>query len=209
MNICKGCDKPIPPSRGTRPRRWCSDSCRIAYGRKHPPRPRPPVLAGEELQPGTVGTVAAVTALVNSLDATDEVSGAQCALALDLARMVELGSAPAANQLRQLLFELGAARAPGTDGVVTEALFAEAISAVYGDPGEATSDRPRPPGWVDTDTSGELLHYIGGRWMELRAAGAIAELADLESWVGAHAAEIRQIRRSGRWDVWPDVRDSL
>ncbi len=208
---CQECSKPVPPSRGTRARKWCSDSCRVAHRRKVPvpQRARPPVVAPDDLTPGEAGTVAAVRALVASLDLDDEVAAAQAALALDMARMVELGSSPAAGQLRQLLFELGAARAPGSDGVVTQALYAEAIAAVYGEVGEGTLDRPTPPGWIDTDTSGEVLHWLGRRWFELRDDGRVVELLDLEKWVGAHTGEIHQLRRSGRWSVWPDDRDSL
>lgn len=37
---CAACGKAIPPSRGSRPRRWCSDRCR-SWARKNPGKKRP------------------------------------------------------------------------------------------------------------------------------------------------------------------------
>lgn len=200
---------------------WCSDACRKRAARRTPPRGLPqrssvPLVEPSTFEPGTVGVVESVKALLGGLDATNASAVAQAELAVNLAAMVEAGSVPAARELRQLLVDMRVSRDAEFEGSVTQALYLEVLGVVFSadltpaSPDEvAGAGADTPPGWSSTALDGELLEWLGRRWRQLDASGDVAGLRALDRWVGRHAVELNCIRRSGRWSVWGDPRDRL
>jgi hypothetical protein len=215
MPACKGCGDKISAGTAYKQRLWCSDRCRVAYGRrtKTVSRRRVPV-AAVGIVAGDIGLVDRVRSLVDGqVDDADDVALAQAALATQLAKTAAEGSVSACRELRLLLLEMRLATDPGYEGEVSQALMLEALllrlSSVPAVDGIEPPGQPLPPGWRSTELDGEVLPYIGRRWFELRDAQDFAAVSDLVRWVGAHSPEIHALRESGRWSVWPDERDSL
>jgi hypothetical protein len=185
---CKRCQKPLEPSRGGKPRKWCSDACRMRAARAVPVMP--------ELPAGDVGVVDAVKRLVADVDPDDEAETAQAALAIETARMVSLGVVSAVRELRQLLVDMRVARAPDLEAepstsVKLRILLQACDAGPHADWSETAA--LMPPGWPGGDT--ELFEWLGTRRAELVAGKDWYGVRGLDAWCGAHSSELVSIRR--------------
>lgn len=229
MPTCAGCGDPIPLSRGTTPRKWCSDACRVAKARKTPPKPSPPTVSPPpdvaSYEPGERGLVDAVRAWLSSLPPSlDAVDAAEAELVVDLAEMVEAGSVPAARELRIALADVRSAADPDARDRVSEAALVQAVTAMVSTApamGRAMTDAELadhiaaeadlPDGWRSTRADGPLIEWLGRRSRELMATADEAALRRLDAWITRHAIGLAYVREQGRWHHWNvrDRRDAL
>lgn len=218
MALCKcGCGRTLKPARGYKPSVWFSDACRMRARRAGKlagkGRARSVPVASVRIVPGDVGLVDRVKTLVaEQLDGGDDVAAAQGQLAVELAGLAAEGSVSACRELRLLLLEMRLATDPSFEGEVSQAVALEFLLASLGVDlfdGVEPASAPVPPGWRSTAEDGELLEYLGRRWYELRDAGDVEGVRDLERWTVFHSEQISTLRRMGRWSVWPESEASL
>ncbi|HEY5170689.1 MAG TPA: hypothetical protein VIK54_03070 [Acidimicrobiia bacterium] len=165
------------------------------------------------IAPGDVGLVGRVRTLVaDQLDGDDDVAAAQGQLAVELATLAADGSVSACRELRLLLLEMRLASDPSFEGEVSQALALECLVAtlnIGGFSGVEPAAMDVPPGWRSTAQDGEILEYLPRRWYELRDAGDVEGVRDVERWTIVHVEHLATLRRMGRWSVWPENEASL